>query len=176
MTGLKNVEKFPTKGKKNRNGEFDQLKQITYKCNPFEEGAPNRCLLGAIAYTVIPAVADKGQGWATHFCPKFFEELKYINSFERRADPSSMRYLASYEQSMIHELMHADVIGTPAHMDDIWADFPGVGRKRAYGATLASRFAWLNVSRQVPTVNVFSRLNADNYAWYYSNLFFGDKW
>jgi hypothetical protein len=71
---------------------------------------------------------------------------------------------------MIHEWMHADVLGTKFHIEDVKGNIPGQpDGQTIYGASLCFEYAW----RNMPTsVNWATSRNADNYAWFFTNYWY----
>jgi len=171
--------RFPTNGKKDRKGNYVRAKQIKFRCKAFP-GVPCTGKIGA--RTSRPGL-DPDDGWVTVFCPYFFQSLKYINDIGNGPSKivSQLPTLSSFEHAMIHELMHADIATGRAgtdHITDMVSTIPGYdGLVKIYGALTCHDFAWKFTNFVVnPGVNPEVSINADNYAWYFSNEWFAKRW
>ncbi|KAM5467161.1 hypothetical protein MferCBS49748_004092 [Microsporum ferrugineum] len=187
-TNIKQVSAFPRKGKPMKlKKDYVREKQVTYRCKENPE-MRKRCAqapssgglwTGPTAYTQQPTLT--GAGWETTFCPRFFleDKVEYINRItERRRPHTEIFRLLSYEYVILHEWMHSDIFGFPAHIEDVVENIPFRDERRIYGDSLCYKFAWLYVE-SIGTgqgVNIHTAFNADSYAWFFNYNWFHYKW
>ncbi|KAM5441432.1 hypothetical protein MferCBS31731_003503 [Microsporum ferrugineum] len=185
---IKQVSAFPRKGKPMKlKKDYVREKQVTYRCKENPE-MRKRCAqapssgglwTGPTAYTQQPTLT--GAGWETTFCPRFFleDKVEYINRItERRRPHTEIFRLLSYEYVILHEWMHSDIFGFPAHIEDVVENIPFRDERRIYGDSLCYKFAWLYVE-SIGTgqgVNIHTAFNADSYAWFFNYNWFHYKW
>ena len=163
-----------------KNDKDLRLKKIKYKCKAWPT-LP--CGTGTAAKTSGPLADEDDPGWSTVFCPIFFSKTyRYINEIgnDGYKEVSELPQLHAREHVVVHELAHADVatgMRGATHIVDVKADLPGY-RPGALinGANRAHRFAWVNAGGDKPAIQVGATLNADNYAWVFTNEWFKDRW
>jgi len=179
MGAMDSILMFPKIGKKDRNGEYGRRRQIKYKCKPWTS---HPCVGKTAAKTSAPYI-DPEEGWSTVFCPTFFEQYKHIKELGngQRRSPSALPLLNAYEHVIIHEWMHANIASgryNSSHITDVQGNLPGErGPVAIYGATRSHQFAWVKARNVYPTsVNPRVAVNADNYAWYFTNEWFAQRW
>lgn len=156
---------------------------ITYSCENL--AGPHRCTTGLKAKTFDPGVfLDPSKGWATQFCPEFFDsgDLNYLN--ERGNEPrkavGTLTWTISYEHVVAHELFHACLLGFSCEEDfliKVQEDDFGYGWGPVYGPIQSHRYAWKKVGKKhQSTVNHVVRYNNENYAWYFTNAWIAKRW
>ncbi|KAI9891958.1 MAG: hypothetical protein M1814_002152 [Vezdaea aestivalis] len=178
---IKQASEFPREGKRNRKSETREDFKISVRCHELvglrkctdDKGKPTH--VGA--YTSRPG---KSPGWSIVFCPKFFS-LRYLNEITAgpKRQPSDLTRLdiRSFEYVFVHELMHADIIGTKFHILDMQGNIPGQpDGQYIYGATLCHEYAWRDTRSAPVSVNTLTAYNADNHAWFLINFWFQYKW
>ena len=118
------------------------------------------------------------KGWGIMFCPFFFKK-SYLTDVTA-AGPKPLAQLGSlytYEHLLVHELMHCDIVRTKELVDDLTGNIPG--QRDGQGISSASRcheWAWKDNRGPLGPVNIKPALNADNYAWFFTNRWFDKQW
>ena len=169
------VKKYVRRGKFGR--PFIQARQIGLTCIPQKERLG--CKPGTAAKTHSSQVTP--EGYTIVLCPTFFDggTLRYAN--DPAAGPvlpyQSIGQLNTFEHVFIHELFHAGVTGVGDLIGDAIEPFPSpIGTQSVYGASLCAYYARQKLfDKTKPGVNMRTRFNADNYAWYFTNAFFAKR-
>ncbi|KAL8755164.1 MAG: hypothetical protein Q9199_003839 [Rusavskia elegans] len=123
-SNLVQLNKWPGRGKKTRQGNIEQRTQVSYTRRA-PEGYRNKCTdnptLGA--FRLIPGAYE--EGWAIMFCPSFFKK-RYLNAItaDKPKKVEDLASLYSYEHLLAHELLHCDIIGTKEPVDDLTGNIP----------------------------------------------------
>lgn len=181
---LVQLHDFPTRGKKNRKGKYEQGTQITYTCQEPAQFASlfqgkGKCAgtPGLAAYRMIPS-AYENIGWAIMFCPLFFRKT-YLNRLtDQKARPvEELQSLVTYEHILAHEILHCDIIGVKSPIVDMNGNIPGQrDNQPIYGASRCHEWAWAYNRGPLGPVNIQTALNADNYVWFLTNRWFDKHW
>ncbi|KAI4255404.1 MAG: hypothetical protein L6R42_006753 [Xanthoria sp. 1 TBL-2021] len=142
-SNLVQLNKWPGRGKKTRQGNIEQRTQVSYTCRA-PEGYRNKCTdnptLGA--FRLIPGAYE--EGWAIMFCPSFFKK-RCLNAItaDKPKKVEDLASLYSYEHLLAHELLHCDIIGTKEPVDDLTGNIPGQrDGQLMYGASRCYEWAW----------------------------------
>ncbi|KAI4219743.1 MAG: hypothetical protein L6R36_008108 [Xanthoria steineri] len=146
-SNLVQLNKWPSRGKKTRQGKHLQRTQVTYTCKA-PTGYQNKCNSPTTGAFMVPLSGYPG-GWAIVFCPLFFKK-RYLNAITADA-PKKVEDLASlysYEHLLAHELLHCDIIGTKEPVDDMTGNIPGQRDGQfIYGASRCYDYAWYLTNR-----------------------------
>lgn len=154
-----------------------------------------KCRPGLGAFVQTPTADDDehNTAWTIVFCPYYFSSIHHAY-IQRKADKKDPGYdglpgLQSFESSLIHEFVHARVMHGGPQILDIKDNLPWYGDEpppndgdavHIYGAQYTHRFAWkwydIPLKSGFHSVNYNTSLNADNYAWYYTNRYFQKRW
>ncbi|EPE33194.1 Metalloproteases (zincins), catalytic [Glarea lozoyensis ATCC 20868] len=162
--------------------EKNRRDRVTYQCKDveFSHAGFHGCEGGATAYT--SNIKRSFLGWTIVFCPKFFS-LKYLNEILARSSvpESSLGNLdlVSYEQVLLHEWLHNDIMGYTEHLVDVIDSIDDVSPKRKiYGMSEARDYAWKFMKGRLNTmkVNHVVASNVENYVWYFVDKLYGARW
>ena len=180
-TAMDALRTFPHDGWMDETGAFPKERRVAYRCgNESDYG----CDPYTFAYTEVNRTGT-GLNTSYVFCPLFFNQSSIHDvalTYGPRT-PADLEAYMSFERVLIHELMHSDNVFKPSverhmvffgHISDRFDYLPGYPTSFGgiYGAQLSHAFAWY----YAPVNNVKTTLNADNYAWYFSNNWLANQW
>ncbi|PMD27060.1 hypothetical protein NA56DRAFT_725877 [Hyaloscypha hepaticicola] len=168
--------KFPLDGTGNRK----RPSRIGYQCKDTEYlPAGNKGCAGTMHVFPLFRVIDKAHRWTIVFCPKFFTDLKYLSeilALQRVAetDLGSLN-LVSYEQIILYEWLHNDIMGYSEHLTDLVDTIDDNGPKRKiYGMSEARDYAWKFMKGNRMTINKNVVANVEKYVWYFVDKMYGN--
>ncbi|KAH7364002.1 hypothetical protein BKA65DRAFT_532662 [Rhexocercosporidium sp. MPI-PUGE-AT-0058] len=169
--------RFPLDG----TGKRRRRDRIGYQCKDTEYLPPGSlgCAGNASAYTANNKVNPTG--WTIVFCPRFFTSLTYLNRILARPNVRETELgnldLVSYEQAILHEWLHNDIMGFNQHLTDIVDKIDDNGpRRKVYGMSEARDYAWKFMRGGKMKINKNVAANVENYVWYFVDKLYGSQW
>ncbi|PVH70827.1 hypothetical protein DL98DRAFT_597489 [Cadophora sp. DSE1049] len=169
--------RFPLDG----TGKRKRRDRIGYQCKDTEylPSGSLGCDGNATAYTANTRVNP--DGWTIVFCPRFFTIPTYMNRILARPNIRETELgnldLVSYEQAILHEWLHNDIMGFSQHLTDIVDKIDDKGpRRKIYGMSEARDYAWKFMRGDKMKINKNVASNVENYVWYFVDKMYGSQW
>ncbi|TVY41875.1 hypothetical protein LSUB1_G003086 [Lachnellula subtilissima] len=169
--------RFPLDG----TGRRRRGQRVTYQCKDTQTlpWTTKGCAGPAAAYTDTSNITFAG--WTVVFCQKFFQSGKYLNTLLAgpkisEASLGALKYV-SYEQIILHEWLHNDIMGYSEHLTDIVDQIDDNSpKRRVYGMSEARDYAWKFMTGNKKNINQKIVANVENYVWYFVDKMYGKQW
>ncbi|TGO73819.1 hypothetical protein BELL_0329g00110 [Botrytis elliptica] len=88
----------------------------------------------------------------------------------------ALRYV-SYEQVMLHEWLHCDIMGYSEHLTDLFDTIDDhLPKRKIYGMSSARDYAWKFMQGDKMNINQNIVANVENYVWYFVDKLYGKQW
>ena len=151
---------------------MDTNTTLSFSCEDYNTTG-TICYPGMVAYSQTTGGPDNDIPVMT-LCPEFWAR-DYLSVVGAASDliPSDLGDLNSYENTILHELMHFDGPGFEPQISDVEIPNPPDGDDGyVYGAEKCHNLAWMLASDTATTkyINTNVSINAENYAFFFTSV------